>query len=142
VFEEAREQLALLQFQQWARKSKRSGLRTCRMRSHRVTPCSSPPGRADVMSWTGRSRGPPGAKPSTPASYAVNCRVRSEGPWAISKDPISEVLVAEAGGVGDDGAKHSRLLPRHREGPTRDSRELQVYRPNLGEFAATGEQFK
>src|SRR5260370_1202714 len=58
------------------------------------------------------------------------------------REPISEVLVAEAGAwvtmvrsTLDYCLAIEKVPPEIRE-------KLQVYRPNLGEFVATGEQFK
>jgi len=57
-------------------------------------------------------------------------------------DPILELLVAEAGAwvtmvrsILDYCLAVEKVPPEIRE-------KLQVYRPNLGEFAATGEQYK
>ena len=94
------------------------------------------------MSWTGRYRGPPGREA---VDSGVLCRELScpvGGPMGDIKDPISEVLVAEAGAwvtmvrsILDYCLAIEKVPPEIRE-------KLQVYRPNLGEFAATGEQFK
>ena len=58
------------------------------------------------------------------------------------RDPISEVLLAEAGAwvtmvrsILDYCLAIEKVPPEIRE-------RMQVYRPNLVEFAATGEQFK
>src|SRR5881397_2674162 len=58
------------------------------------------------------------------------------------KDPISEVLVAEAGAWVTMVRSILDYCLAIEKIPAEIREKLQVYRPNLGEFVATGEQVK